>query len=224
MKKIIVAVFILNTFCIGQNIEKEYNDLIQEILLKREEYKRVFNNSDLTIRDSIIIEARKYLLESITENIFDYWYGTKWDFNGTSRIPKKGKIACGYFVTNVLTDVGFNIPRIKWAQSASEVFIKKLSPNNIKRFSDRPISDIESYLRKTGNGIYLVGLDCHVGFIVVLDKTSHFVHSNYYMPEIGVMSQTINSCNPLNGSKYRIIGKLLSDEMIINWINKIPYD
>ena len=50
-----------------------------------------------------------------------------------------------------------------------------------------------------------------------------FVHSNYYHPEIGVMSEAINSENPLKHSKYIVIGKLLSDEMIVSWINNITY-
>lgn len=76
---------------------------------------------------------------------------------------------------------------------------------------------------KTGDGLYLVGLDCHVGFIIVKDETIKFVHSNYYQPEIGVMSEGIISENPLNDSRYRVIGKLLSDKMMIKWINETAY-
>ncbi len=163
------------------------------------------------------------MFNTITEKIFPYWYGTPWDFNGTTRVPKQGSIACGFFVTNILTDVGFNIPRIGWAQSASEVFIKKLAPNSIKRFSNRPISEVENYLLRTGDGLYLVGLDQHVGFIVVKDDEIEFVHSNYYQADIGVMSEEIDSANPLNDSNYRVIGKLLSNDMIINWIDDVAY-
>jgi hypothetical protein len=210
--------------CKSQTGKKEYSAFIEGVIARRNNFYQLYVNSDSVVKDSIIKAARDYLVSTISGDIFPYWYGTKWDFNGTTRVPQKGKIACGYFVTNVLEDVGFNIPRAKWAQSASEVFIKKLAPDNIKRFSDKPVSDVENYLLTTGDGIYLVGLDIHVGFIIVKNKSIEFVHSSYYHPEIGVMKENIRSDNPLKDSKYRIIGKLMSDEMIIHWINKIAYD
>jgi len=220
---ILFSLFIILN-CNAQENKKEYNELLTEIIAKRDAYSKAYNNTDANQKDTIIIVARNYLLEFISTEIFPHWYGTEWDFNGMSRIPKKGKIACGYFVTNVLTDVGFKIPRIKWAQSASEVFIKKLSKNNIKRFSGVSISVIENYLKKSGNGLYLIGLDAHVGFITIKDKKIRFIHSSYYKPEIGVLSEKIDTKNPLNDSNYRIIGKLFSDEMILKWINKSNYN
>lgn len=110
-------------------------------------------------KDSVIDTARKFLLNTIGNDVFPYWYGTPWDFNGHTKIPQQGAIACGYFVTTVLLDAGFNIPRIKWAQLASEVFIKKLASNNLQRFSNKPISEIEEYLRNIEPGLYVVGLD-----------------------------------------------------------------
>ncbi|OQX88865.1 hypothetical protein B6D60_00860 [candidate division KSB1 bacterium 4484_87] len=211
--------------CQSQTAKKEYHALVQDIINTRNEYHANFMNADSTEKDALIKNARKYLTDEITNNIFPSWYGTKWDFYGMTRTPQKGKIACGYFVTTILSDIGFNIPRIKWAKSASEIFIKKLAlKKDIKRFLNRPISEVEKYLLKAGEGIYLVGLDNHVGFISVKDSTMNFIHSNYYHPEIGVMSESITSENPLHDSRYRVIGKLMSDQMIINWINNIAYD
>lgn len=225
MQRILIVLLLLfSLLSFGQSENTEYQTVVQEILVKKNKFAKLYNNSDSAGKNSIIINMRNYLFKKITNELFTYWYGTKWDFNGTTRTPKKGKIACGYFITNVLTDAGFNIPRVRWAQSASEVFIRRLATNNIKRFSNRPILEVERYLLKTGDGLYLVGLDCHVGFIVVKNDTIKFVHSNYYQQEIGVMSEEIDSRNPLNDSQYRIIGKLLSDEMMINWINDIAYD
>lgn len=220
----LVLAFVSLSACLRSQENIDYTTFLEEVSSKRNEFNQLYQNADMAHKDSLIIESRAYLFNTITNSVFPYWYGTKWDFNGTTRTPKEGQIACGYFVTNVLTDVGFNIPRIKWAQLASEVFIKKLSPNQMKRFSNSPISEVESYLMQTGDGLYLVGLDSHVGFIVVKNDTIKFVHSNYYQPWIGVMSEEIDSTNPLRDSDYRVIGKLLSDEMMVNWINSIAYD
>jgi hypothetical protein len=75
-------------------------------------------------------EQRNYdLLEKrfvsiIVDSVFPYWHGTQRDFNGTTQTPRKGSIACGYFVSTVLRDAGIQLNRIKLGQSASQVFIK----------------------------------------------------------------------------------------------------
>ena len=152
----------------------------------------------------------------MAKDIFPYWYGTQWDFNGTKRTPKKGKISCGYFVTNLLTDVGFTIPRIKWAQSASEVFIKKLAYNKVKRFSNASITKVEQHLIDSGNGLYVVGLDSYTGFIYVEDTSVRFIHADYYESEIGVVSEKLDSHSSIKNSSYRVIDKLMSDAMVFS--------
>jgi hypothetical protein len=210
--------------CQSQTNNQDYNALLKEIEAKKTSFQASFANADESDIDKIIEEARIYLTTIISKKVFEQWYGTKWDFNGTTRTPQKGEIACGYFVTTVLVDVGFKLPRIKWAQSASEVFIKKLSPNNLKRFTDRPLSEIKKYLNAAGDGLYLVGLDNHVGFVLVDGKSISFIHSNYYYPEVGVMKEDISTKNPLKDSHYRIFGKLLTDEMVVNWLENKEYE
>eukprot|EP01034_Spumella_vulgaris_P002667 gene2667-3457_t len=72
-------------------------------------------------------ESRKYFFTLIHEHIPKYWGGTPWDFNGTTRTPKQGQIACGYFITNTLVDLGFPIDRVNLAQAASSVLIKAVT-------------------------------------------------------------------------------------------------
>lgn len=207
-------------FCCGQEVKKEYDQLLEEIAIERAQYQLDFTAADSLKKGVVIAKARKYLIAKIANELFPYWYGTKWDFNGTTRVPQKGNIACGYFVTNTLTDVGFDIPRIQWAQSASEVFIKKLAPQSIKRFSEKPINTVIESLLIWGNGLYLVGLDSHTGYIYVNDGKVRFIHADYYEPEKGVVSEKLDSYSPINDSHYRVIGKLMSDDMIVHWIEK----
>jgi len=210
------------SFC-NQPPDKSYSELVADINAKKIEFSRLYERTDLKGQAKVITDARGYLFGIISTDVFNFWYGTKWDFSGMTRVPGKGNIACGYFVTNVLTDAGFKIPRIKWAQSASEVFISRLAKMDIARFSNKTVAEVEAWLKKTGDGIYLVGLDSHTGFIVVKSNSIKFIHSNYYQREIGVMSQQINSDNPFKDSNYRVIGKLLSDEMMRNWITGFVY-
>jgi hypothetical protein len=210
--------------CQSQSANKDYSALKVEINTKKEKLQSAYSRADELRKSEIVKETKNYLVKIISTEVFKQWYGTKWDFNGTTRTPKKGEIACGYFVTTVLEDIGFNIPRIKWAQSASEFFIKKLAPNNLKRFTDKPLSEVKKYLISAGDGLYLVGLDTHVGFVLVEGKTISFIHSNYYYPDLGVMKENITTKNPLSDSHYRIFGKLMTDEMVTNWLKDVKYE
>jgi len=198
---------------------KPYNELKKETLEKRDHFRKQYQSA--ANKDSIITEAQEYLL-TISDKFFRSWYSTPWTFHGHSRTPGEGSIACGYFVTTTLQDMGFNIPRIKWAQQASEYVVKKLS-SDIDRFHRKPMKEIVEYIDSKGEGLYIVGLDQHVGYIYYHNGKMSFVHANYYRPKIGVMSEPLIGRNPLNDSKYRIIGKILDKEMVKNWIMNMPY-
>ncbi len=195
----------------------DYPALKERIEEKRRSFAASYQVADSADRVTIIDSARTYLFDRITLDILPAWYGTPWDFNGTTRTPGTGTIACGYFVNTVLLDAGFRLPRIKWSQMASEPITVKLS-HRIERFRNRPVSDVISYIRIQGDGLYKVGLDNHVGFIVSRKGVIRFVHSNYYHREIGVMSEPLDGNNPLASSHYRIVGSLLGDAMMVAWI------
>jgi len=211
----------LKSYC--ENAPKPYAELKKETLAKRDYFRQEYDlaGKNQQKQDSIINEAYQFLLNA-SNDFFKAWYNTPWTFHGHSKNPKEGSIACGYFITTTLQDMGFSIPRIKWAQQASEYLIKKVS-NDIKRFHQKPMADVVSYIRTKGEGLYIVGLDCHVGYIYYRNGKMSFVHANYYRPKIGVMSEPLIGYNPLNDSKYRVIGKIFDKEMVRNWILNTPY-
>jgi len=223
IKTVVIVLFF--SFCnVGAYSQKisEYEGLKNRITEKQQYFSKMYISSDVDKRNDIVRQAQIYLTTTITDSLFSYWYGTPWSFNGTTQIPKQGTIACGFFVTAILSDAGFQIPRVKWAQSASEPVIVKIA-SNIQRFRSQPMSKLIDYLNRQGDGLYIVGLDCHVGFISKSGNTFRFIHSSYYRPEIGVMAEPLEGWNPLNDSKYRIIGKLLDMEMTQNWLKSVVY-
>lgn len=150
-------------------------------------------------------EKRQYFFEFINYDIPEYWQGTPWSFNGTTRNPKAGSIACGYFVTNILSDFGIKIDRVYLAQQASSVMIKKLCTGT-RYFSKR--QDLENYiLNQPKNTVYIVGLDFHTGFITRENKDTYFIHSSYIRNK-GVVKEKTQSSQALNASKTFMIGTL----------------
>lgn len=167
----------------------------------------------------VIAQARTVVTRSIYTEIFPAWYGTPWDFNGTTEVPQQGKIACGYFVSTVLRDAGWRVQRARLAQQASENIILSLTTDPyIKRFRRIAISDFVTAVKKWGEGTYVVGLDIHTGFIVNTGGEVYFIHSSYVEP-YAVVREKASESKILAASNYRVLGKVTADDLFIKrWL------
>jgi hypothetical protein len=165
---------------------------------------------------------RKILRRAISHDIFQYWEGTKWGFYGTTEVPGKGKIACGYFVTTLLRDCGVPLQRVTLAQQASEQIIKKLvAEKNIRRFSKIALADFVKAIKAKGNHAYIVGLDTHVGFLVCENGEVSFVHSSGAYPW-QVVKERAEESAVLGQSKYRVTGCITADDGFMQrWENAL---
>jgi len=201
-----------------------YEKRLSQIRTDNEKVRTFYQNATSPKeRQRVDRELAPYLFERCMD-LFDYWYGTPWDFNGITETPNKGKIACGYFVTTILRDLGFDVQRVKMAQQASEKIIKTLvSETYIKRFSGMSVKKFIGIVEEMGQGIYIVGLDTHVGFLVVHTEGVDFVHA------ARTGGRRVRSENPLKAnvmvkSKYRIVGKILDNkELLQRWLQNEPF-
>lgn len=170
---------------------------------------------------SILIKAERLLEHFIVNTVFPAWHYTRWDFNGTAKIPGEGKIACGYFVSAVLIDVGFKVNRVKLSQRPSGLIIKTFSP---KKYIYREVgTDYLDYFvnleEKLKDGLYIVGLDSHTGFILIRNGKRIFTHSNSYVFARYVVSQDIDEVfTHLMVSNWKEVGKLFTDSMLRKWL------
>jgi hypothetical protein len=179
------------------------------------------NIEPVPIKKDVLEKARKFFVSSVYNEIIPEWYGTDWDFYGTTQTPKVGQIACGYFVSTVLRDAGAKVQRVSMAQQASENIIKSLTTAKfIKRFSNITIEKFVADIENQGEGLYVVGLDNHVGFILHDGKDVWFIHSSYGEPSEVIKEKAIESVI-LSSSKYRVTGKISADDsFIIKWLNQ----
>jgi hypothetical protein len=205
--------------------DNKYNDLKTAVILKqqqiREQYLRCASDED---KSAVLDSTSGYLFKILTENIFPQWYGTRWDFNGVSRTPGQGGIACGSFVVFTLQDAGFNIPSKMYRQPSENIIKNLTDETNIKRFSNHvSMERIIEWIKLKGEGLYIVGLDIHVGFIIYAGRKMTFCHSNYYDPPQHVENQDILDISPLTESNYRVLGKILTKDMIKKWIFGEPF-
>ncbi|MFC6095035.1 hypothetical protein ACFPVY_00120 [Flavobacterium qiangtangense] len=216
IKRIFLIFFVI---AIGFAVYFSFPNLFHKNNIALENYQKTLDTIQ-TIRKNLknksTEEKGKAFTNLMVDKIFPYWYGTPWNFNGTTQKPNEGKIACGYFVTTTIEDMGFPINRIKLAQCASEEMIKNLvSKENITRFSGISMEDFEKKIIKKGNGLYIIGLDNHTGFVLVSDKGNYFIHSNGYFPQ-EVMKEKLSDSKIIAKSKYRVVGKISADKKFLN--------
>jgi len=163
----------------------------------------------------------KNFVSVIVDSIIPYWYGTPWDFNGITQEPGKGAIACGYFISTVMRDAGFNVNRVKLGQAASQTIIRHFAEQKtIKIFYDKPLDSTLSYVLSCGKGLFIVGLDYHVGFLYNDGNSIWFIHSKWIDPK-AVVKEAASSSGILYYSRYRIVGKVSSNKRLLRlWLEE----
>ncbi|MCI1185994.1 hypothetical protein MON38_01080 [Hymenobacter sp. DH14] len=163
--------------------------------------------------------ARQLLLAELDSAIFPAWAGTPWSFYGNSWEPRRGSIACGYFVTTALHDAGLRLQRTVLAKQASEVLIKNLtSEAYITRYRGLSPADFVRQAQALGPGLYVLGLDFHAAFLRVrADGAVQMVHSTILSP--GTVVREAAETSTALPSKYRVLGKVSADPVFLrHWL------
>ena len=182
----------------------------------RQRYRQASNNSE---RSKILGEAR-ILLEDCLPRLMRCWLGTPWDFNGTAHEPGGGKVACGYFVSSVLQDAGFRIEWALLAQQASQNILGTFIPREeMNLLVGVAYEEFLAAVESCGSGIYIVGLDSHVAFLVVTGEGEiRFIHSSGASPYC-VVDEARDEARVLRSSNYRVTGNLTaSGEVVRSWL------
>lgn len=210
MKYILIIAWVLQTFIVHSQDTTAYQKVLQQLNAERVALNKKKDQSNLSTQCSDL------LYTTLVKEIFPAWYNTPWDFNGTSNIPGKGEIACGYFVSTTLKHAGFNLNRYRLAQQAASVIASAFCPKKrIKRFQH--VIQILNYLSQQPNGVFIVGLDYHVGFIVVENKEVYFVHSDYY--NLKVVKEKAKDSAAFTSSEIYVLGEITSNKELMNkWL------
>ncbi len=197
-----------------------YQELIEELSQKRESLADRYAEARTAQDFSSVISESRTTLEITLPEMMRCWLGTPWDFHGTCETPGSGKIACGYFVSTILRDAGFNVERFRLAQQPSQGIIATFLPK--QEMYIRASVDYDKFLKQVtdrGPGIRIVGLDSHVAFLVVPDSGEiRFIHSSGAAPKC-VVDEDRENAGVLRRSNYRVTGNLTdNDEVIYRWL------
>jgi hypothetical protein len=91
-------------------------------------------------------------------------------------------VGCSYFVTSVLQGAGVRLDnRYRFAQAPALDIQRSLigGTGKVHRFTSIPPAELATRIAALGDGLYLIGLDVHVGFVVVRGDDVRFVHASY---------------------------------------------
>ena len=170
-------------------------------------------------RARVLADAQRLLQRALTRDLPAHWLGTAWDFNGTSETPGQGHIACGYFVSTMLRDAGFEVERVRLAQQASGNIIRSLTDSqNTARMVGETFDDFRAELARRGPGVYVIGLDRHVGFIAQTEEGAAFIHSDGGANKC-VIVEPVESSPSLRRSRWREFANLSSDSALLQkWL------
>jgi len=158
-------------------------------------------------------EARSRVLTALREDIWPAWYGTPWDFYGTTQTPREGHIACGYFVSTTLEDAGFRVERVTLAQQASKRIVQTFSPHETTTWG----RDVDEVIDRLEPGLNLVGLDYHVAFLDVRDEGVFMCHSSVLEP-VAVVCEPASTAEALE-SNVHVTGPVLTDAVMQRWLD-----
>lgn len=164
-----------------------------------------------------LTDARERALHALADEVFPAWAGTRWEFYGTTRTPREGAIACGYFVSTTLRDAGFAVERVTLAQQPAEHIIKTVVPSQqIRRYRTGDVDAVIDGVVADGPGLYLVGLDFHVGYLHHDGHTVRMCHSSYLPPGSVTCEPAREAAAMVSG--YHVVGKLLETPMLEAWL------
>ena len=161
----------------------------------------------------------RVVLEHALPTMMRCWLGTPWDFNGTAKGPGAGKIACGYFVATVLKDAGFQVDRYQLAQQPSENILRSfLAKESCELSVGKEYQAFATQVEAREPGVYIVGLDSHVAFVVVGGEGFRFIHSSGSRPW-RVVDEGRAEAAVLQRSKWRMLGNLTADPGVLRrWL------
>jgi hypothetical protein len=137
-------------------------------------------------RAAVLAEASAAFLDEI-DRLVAPWMGTPWGLgsNSTATRPHEAgmTVGCSYFVTSVLEGAGIDLDnRYRFAQAPALQIQRSLvgaGRKGVHRFLSIPPAELATRIAALGDGLYLIGLSNHVGFVRVDGGAVRFVHASY---------------------------------------------
>ena len=216
--KILILATFLAFFSKNEYIKNDYSIAKNEIEKQRNTIKTKYLTASAKEKKELLNTTKQLITNNLTSTIIPFWYGTKWSFDGFTEIPKQGTVACGYFVSTTLSHAGFKLNRYKLAQKDPKKEAELLKIDGAIEVLEKSPSELKKYFIDTKkDGLYFVGLDFHVGYLLKENNEVYFIHSNYINHE-GVKKEPITASKAFVSKKYYIVSITENEKLVEKWI------
>ena len=197
-----------------------YNQLKFSIKIKQQELQNRYNKANNSTKKEIEKEAQKYIYETLLNKIIPHWYGMSWDMAGYSIIPQDGYVGCSYFISNTLLHTGFKLNRYRIAQAYSKAIARSMQASgDLVVLEGKSRQELIQFMKKNySEGLFIIGLDSHVGYLLYRKDEVFIIHSSYYVDAKIVIEKA--KFSPALDSNIFVIGELTTNtETIKKWLN-----
>jgi hypothetical protein len=174
------------TVATAEQARERHDVALASIAREREALAARYKRATAEEQAAIRAEARRLLEDTIITDIFPAWLGMPWGMGSDSTATQPHepgmKVGCSYFVTSVLLSVGVELEnRFTFAQAPALHIQRSLAPDeeSLHTYFSIPADRLRDGIATLGDGLYIIGLDTHVGFVVVRNGDVRFVHASY---------------------------------------------
>lgn len=177
----------------------------------------------LTLNQIAMDDVKTAFSNHLVNRLIPHWFGTEWSFSGHTAVPKVGQIACGYFVSTTLRDMGLRLNRYKLAQKSPIDEAKMISCGAFVTTitAHDSITVLEEINKITKEGISFIGFDeGHVGFLLKKEGELFLIHSNYIYPDAKVIMEPIEKSDVFKKfTTFHFVDISNNDQLIQRWLN-----
>jgi hypothetical protein len=208
-----------------------YEDYLRGLEAERAALGRRLEKARGKERVALRAQARVLVVTALTDRILPAWLGTPWGLGPKSTAIRPHQpgmvVGCSYFVTGVLQNAGLRLEsRARFAQAPSAFMQQALSPapRDLHRFPGMALAALEQRIAALGEGLYIVGLDIHTGFLLVRDGAVHVIHASYTAPT-QVVDEPFTESEVIRSSRKRgyVVTPIFRDERLVeHWLRGRP--
>lgn len=213
-------IVLLVCLAVPARAQSDYATTVTDVARRRAELARGWATARGDERDRV--ERTAGVITAAVAELAQHWLGTRWGLGPPQTDePGLGKINCGTFVGRVLRDAGFVVDVARLQQLPSELIIRSfVGRERTRKWSNASMPRFLADVRKMGSGLFIIGLDFHVGLLIQTDNDLRFVHASYVTGT--VVDEPARIARPILDSRYRVVGKLLDAHNVRDWIEGNP--
>lgn len=170
-------------------------------------------------KKSVLLKTRNHIYNLFSDQLFSYWYGTKYGAQGNTSLPRTGETSPTNFVATLMQDANFNVDRVALAQqSPQNMLLTFCDKKYIRQYNNESMDNFVQHLHEIGTGLYLLALDdTNIGFLTINSCGTRFVHASPTFS--GVKNEDAALSDVIRDAKKRSIAMLLdSDWTVRKWL------